>query len=83
MEFALASITACQGSPQRKKKKVPLHNFSKKARRHTMRWRWAVGDWQLVAVGGWGLVVDGGWQLAVGRRWRLAAVGSWRLVVGG
>ena len=53
---------------KRKRKKVPLHSFPKKARRHTMCWRWAVGDWQL-ATGGW---------------WQLVAVGGgrWRLVVG-
>ena len=64
-----------RGAPQGRavlngeKKSVPVHSFPKKAHGHTMCWRWAVGDWRLVAVSGgwWCLAAAGGWGLDVPR----------------
>ena len=75
------------------KKSVPLHSFPKKARGHTMCWRWVVGSWRLATGGWWRLVVvgggwlwlaaAGGWGLVVDGSWQWLAVGGWWLAVGG
>ena len=58
--------------------------FPKKARGHTMCWRWAVSSWWL-ATGGWCrlVAVSGGWRrLVVGDWWLMAAGSGWWLAVG-
>ena len=75
-----AAIMSANYAPHKAATRAVLNGekrcFPKKARGHTMCWRWAVGGWRL-AVGGWRLVaVGGGW-------WWLAAVGAWGLVVDG
>ena len=75
------------------RKSVPLHNFPKTARRHTMCWWWAVGSWRLATGGSWRLVAVGGgwrwlvvgdwWLMAVGSGWWLAVDGGWWLAVDG
>ena len=63
----------CWHVPQHPRE-IYIYSFPKKARGHTMCWRWVVGGsrpatggwWRLVAFGGGGrLAVGGGWWLAV------------------
>ena len=72
------------GQSLTEKKSFPSHSFPKKARWHTMCWRWAVGGWGLVVDGGWQWLAVGGWSpLVVGGGWRLAVGGGWWLGVDG